>query len=77
MFTISALYINIRAPYDQTAPLAKPAAVPPSVPECYRLVNLFLDGRNPRTLAAYQADLEDFRRLYVRPNPRQCRPLAA
>jgi hypothetical protein len=44
----------------KTAPLAKPAAVPPSVPECYRLVNLFFDGRKPKTLAAYQADLEDF-----------------
>jgi integrase/recombinase XerC len=44
------------------APFAKPVAVPPSLPECIRLVNLFLAGRNPRTLAAYQADLEDFRR---------------
>src|SRR3954471_10937640 len=47
------------------APLAEPIAKPPSVPECMRLVNLFLAGRNPRTLAAYQADLEDFRR-YMR-----------
>jgi integrase/recombinase XerC len=46
----------------KTAPLAEPVAVPPSVPECYRLINLFLDARNPRTRAAYQADLEDFRR---------------
>jgi integrase/recombinase XerC len=47
-----------------TAPLSFPfpSAVPPSLPECIRLVNVFLAGRNPRTLAAYQADLEDFRR---------------
>src|SRR3954449_7714744 len=51
----------------KTAPLAKPAAVPPSVPECYRLVNLFFDGRKPKTLAAYQADLEDFRRYMCAP----------
>jgi integrase/recombinase XerC len=42
--------------------LRQALAKPPSVPECMRLVNLFLAGRNPRTLAAYQADLEDFRR---------------
>jgi hypothetical protein len=42
--------------------LAEPVAVLPSVPVCLRLVNLFLAGRSPRTLAAYQADLEDFRR---------------
>src|SRR3954453_18600071 len=28
-----------------------------------RLLDPFLAGRNPRTLAAYQADLEDFRRF--------------
>src|SRR5689334_16248091 len=50
-------------PVTKTAPLA----VPPSVPECYRLVNLFFDGRNPKTLAAYQADLEDFRRYMHAP----------
>jgi integrase/recombinase XerC len=44
------------------APLARPVAKPPSVPECYRLVSLFLHARNPRTRVAYQADLEDFRR---------------
>jgi integrase/recombinase XerC len=52
---------------SKTAPLAKPAAVPPSVPECYRLVSLFFDGRKPKTLAAYQADLEDFRRYMCAP----------
>jgi integrase/recombinase XerC len=42
-----------------TAPT--PFTEPAAVPECIRLVNLFLDGRNPRTRAAYKADLEDFR----------------
>jgi integrase/recombinase XerC len=51
----------------KTAPPAEPAAGPPSVPECYRLVSLFLDGRKPKTLAAYQADLEDFRRYRCAP----------
>jgi integrase/recombinase XerC len=32
-----------------------------SVPDCTRLVDAFLAGRSPRTLAAYRADLEDFR----------------
>ena len=45
----------------------EPVAVPPSVPECYRLVNLFLDAPNPRTRAAYQTDLEDFRRYMHAP----------
>jgi hypothetical protein len=31
--------------------------------DCTRLLDTFLAGRNPRTLAAYQADLEDFRRF--------------
>jgi integrase/recombinase XerC len=46
-----------------------PVAEPPSVPECYRLVNLFLNARNPRTRAAYQADLEDFRCYMHAPTP--------
>src|SRR3954454_3570707 len=46
----------------KTAPLAKPAAVPPSVPECYRLFTLFSDEHKPKPLAPYKADLEDFRR---------------
>src|ERR1044071_7159377 len=31
------------------------------LPDCIRLVDAFLAGRSPRTLAAYRADLEDFR----------------
>jgi hypothetical protein len=46
-----------------SASLSKPAAVPPSLAECTQLIDAFLAGRNPRTLAAYQADLEDFRRF--------------
>jgi integrase/recombinase XerC len=41
----------------------QPDALRPSVAECTQLVDAFLAGRNPRTLAAYQADLEDFRRF--------------
>ena len=33
----------------------------PDLPDCTRLVDAFLAGRSPRTLAAYRADLEDFR----------------
>ena len=47
----------------KTSPLYEPGAVPPSLAECTRLIDTFLAGRNPRTLAAYQADLEDFRRF--------------
>jgi hypothetical protein len=35
----------------------------PAFSDCTRLLEAFLAGRNPRTLAAYQADLEDFRRF--------------
>src|SRR3954470_13848830 len=35
----------------------------PALSDCTRLLDTFLAGRNPRTLAAYQADLEDFRRF--------------
>jgi hypothetical protein len=31
------------------------------LPDCIRLVDAFLAGHSPRTLAAYRADLEDFR----------------
>ena len=34
----------------------------PTLSDYTRLLDTFLAGRNPRTLAAYQADLEDFRR---------------
>src|SRR3954454_13261302 len=51
----------------KTAPLAKPAAVPPSVPECYRLFTLFSDEHKPKPLAPYKADLEDFRRYMCAP----------
>jgi integrase/recombinase XerC len=35
----------------------------PALSDYTRLLDTFLAGRNPRTLAAYQADLEDFRRF--------------
>jgi integrase/recombinase XerC len=35
----------------------------PALSDCTRLLDTFLAGRNPRTLAAYQADLEDYRRF--------------
>src|SRR3954454_6480304 len=35
----------------------------PALSDCTRLLDTFFAGRNPRTLAAYQADLEDFRRF--------------
>src|SRR4051794_23772017 len=44
----------------QPAPLP-PLAWLPDLPGCTRLVEAFLAGRSPRTLAAYRADLEDFR----------------
>jgi integrase/recombinase XerC len=50
-------------PVTKTTPLYEPGAVRPSLAECNRLIDAFLAGRNPRTLAAYQADLEDFRRF--------------
>ena len=34
----------------------------PALSDYTRLLDTFLAGRNPRTLAAYQADLEDYRR---------------
>ena len=43
--------------------LPKPGAVLPALPDRTRLLDIFLAGRNPRTLAACQADLEDFRRF--------------
>jgi hypothetical protein len=61
MFIINYYSQTYGSPVTTPAPLAEPVAKPPSVPECFRLVNLFLAGRNPRTLAACQADLEDFR----------------
>src|SRR5215213_2316114 len=35
----------------------------PALSDCTRLLDTFFAGRNPRTLAAYQADLEDYRRF--------------
>ena len=43
--------------------LPKPGAVLPALPDRTRLLDVFLAKRNPRTLAACQADLEDFRRF--------------
>ena len=43
--------------------LPKPGAVLPALPDRNQLLDIFLAGRNPRTLAACQADLEDFRRF--------------
>jgi integrase/recombinase XerC len=43
--------------------LPQPGAVLPALPDRTRLLDVFLAGHNPRTLAAYQADLEDFRRF--------------
>jgi integrase/recombinase XerC len=43
--------------------LPGPGAMWPTLPDYIRLLDTFLAGRNPRTLAAYQADLEDFRRF--------------
>jgi integrase/recombinase XerC len=40
----------------------------PAFSDCTRLLEAFLAGRNPRTLAAYQADLEDFRRFMEAPS---------
>ena len=36
----------------------------PALSDYTRLLDTFLAGRNPRTLAAYQADLEDYPPLY-------------
>src|SRR3954451_13421813 len=43
--------------------LPGPGAMLLALSDCTRLLDTFLAGRNPRTLAAYQADLEDFRRF--------------
>src|SRR4051812_15829211 len=43
--------------------LPGPGAMWATLFDCTRLLDTFLTGRNPRTLAAYQADLEDFRRF--------------
>ena len=45
----------------------------PVPPDRTRLLDIFLAGRSPRTLAAYQADLEDFRR-YMRARYPSLRP---
>jgi Phage integrase, N-terminal SAM-like domain len=39
----------------------EPGAALPTPPDCTRLLDIFLARRSPRTLAAYQADFEDFR----------------
>src|SRR5689334_20976337 len=43
--------------------LLEPRAMLPALSDCTRLLDTFLAGRNPRTLAAYQADLKDFHRF--------------
>ena len=43
--------------------LPGPGAMQPALSDYTRLLDIFLAGRNPRTLAACQADLEDFRRF--------------
>jgi site-specific recombinase XerD len=43
--------------------LPRPGAVPPALSDRTRLLDVFLAGRKPKTLAACQADLEDFRRF--------------
>src|SRR3954447_9794082 len=43
--------------------LPRPGSVPPALPDRTRLLDVFLAGRKPKTLAACQADLEDFRRF--------------
>jgi integrase/recombinase XerC len=43
--------------------LPKPGAVPPALSDRTRLLDIFLAGRKPKTLATCQADLEDFRRF--------------
>src|SRR6478735_2299218 len=43
--------------------LLGPDAMQPALSDYTRLLDTFLAGRNPRTLAAYQADLEDYRRF--------------
>src|SRR4051794_13853117 len=43
--------------------LLGPGAMLPALSDYTRLLDTFLAGRSPRTLAAYQADLEDYRRF--------------
>ena len=43
--------------------LLGPGAMQPALSDYTRLLDTFLAGRNPRTLAACQADLEDYRRF--------------
>jgi hypothetical protein len=49
--------------------LPKPGAVLPAVLDRSQLLDIFLAKRNPRTLAACQADLEDFR-CFIEARPR-------
>src|SRR5215212_10751342 len=48
--------------------LPEPGAMMPALSDYTHLLDTFLAGRNPRTLAAYQADLEDFRRCMETPS---------
>jgi hypothetical protein len=41
--------------------ILNPSPRPNPRPDTARLIDAFLSGRNPRTLAAYRQDLEDFR----------------
>src|SRR3954469_10854793 len=43
--------------------LPGPGTMLPALSDYTRLLDTFLAGRNPRTLTAYQADLEDYRRF--------------
>lgn len=42
--------------------------VPVSAPTIEQLIEMFLSGRNAKTLEAYRQDLDDFRRFIGRPN---------
>jgi integrase/recombinase XerC len=54
--------VNIDPPPSRPVmTLPEPGAALPTPPDCTRLLDIFLARRSPRTLAAYQADLEDFR----------------
>lgn len=53
---------------DVTAIVDNVNNVPVSAPTIERLIEMFLSGRNAKTLEAYRQDLDDFRRFVCRPN---------
>src|SRR3954447_12724267 len=58
--------MNVRRKPPSSHPainLLGPGAMQPALSDYTRLLDTFLAGRSPRTLAAYQADLEDYRRF--------------